>query len=152
MCCVENIRCHKLFDSVSRHVQSAAPSQMVESVLGMLARVSEMLVEQLHFPSETLLKLHVCHFHLIDACDPADQRAFGLKEALGLCRLVQACSWIVVSRKAHLSGLGSGESLADLETGLGYFVSPADNNWDRGIMALLKRGRSSLRLPSNRIP
>jgi hypothetical protein len=49
MCCVENIRCHKLFDSVSRHVQSAAPSQMVESVLGMLARVSEMLVEQLQF-------------------------------------------------------------------------------------------------------
>jgi hypothetical protein len=34
---------------VSRHVQSAAPSQMVESVLGMLARVSEMLVEQLQF-------------------------------------------------------------------------------------------------------
>lgn len=51
------------------------------------------------------------------------KRAFGLKEALGLSRLVQGCSWIVVSRKARLRGLGGSEGLADLETGLEYIVS-----------------------------
>jgi hypothetical protein len=64
------------------------------------------------------LKLRACLFHLIDACDPADQRAFGLKEALGLSRLVQAYGWIVVSRYAYLRGLGSSKGLANLETGL----------------------------------
>jgi len=51
--------------------------------------------------------------------------AFGLKEAPGLSRFVQACGWIVVwvSRIAHLRGLGSGEGLADLETGLKWYVS-----------------------------
>jgi len=51
------------------------------------------------------------------------KRAFGLKEALGLSRLVQGCSWIVVSRKARLRGLGGSEGLADLETGLHFIVS-----------------------------
>jgi hypothetical protein len=46
------------------------------------------------------------------------KRAFGLKEAPGLSRFVQGCSWIVVSRNAHLRGLGGSEGLADLETGL----------------------------------